>query len=291
MTADTLELEPFFDWTGLDAFDYPLDQRGIPLAFFNRRIGMRHNPITIAQYGLAHLQKWRNGGGQSDRQAAERCGEWLIDHLEPWAEGQFAWIYRYDLDFYGPRAPWISAMAQGEGIALLLRLYQAGSSKLCLETAKRAVTPFFYSVDEKGVVDRLSGGDILFEEYPTLPASHVLNGFVFALFGLDNYARFFKDDAAHALCRRAIGTLERNWQLWNAGFWSRYDLHPTRRLASPMYHELHIRQMQRLALLSRNPLFQRVALLWKSMQHQRSCIVRMWAGKAVEKIRLLGRKR
>ncbi|HNR67587.1 MAG TPA: D-glucuronyl C5-epimerase family protein [bacterium] len=283
-------LEPYFDWAGLDGFAYPLDPQGIPLARFNRKIGWQHNPITIAQYGLYRLHKWADGGADEDRAAALRCGLWLKQNLAPWREGQFAWIYRYDLSFYGPRAPWISAMAQGEGISLLLRLAKMQPEQEWTAAACQAFTPFLHTVEHGGVVDRLDSGDVIFEEYPTQPPSHVLNGFIFALFGVFDLARHTEDQSAQALCRQAVKTLQHNWQRWDTGFWTRYDLHPTGRLASPMYHELHIRLLQQTAERFNAADLSAVAARWRAMQKKPGCWMRMGGGKAFEKIRLLGRR-
>ena len=95
-------------------------------------------------------------------------------------------------------AGWPSAMAQGEGASLLTRLYLATGDERYAAAARRAVRAMALPSAEGGVQAQLDGRPWP-EEYPTDPPSFVLNGGIFALWGLYDVGAALRDaDAARA---------------------------------------------------------------------------------------------
>jgi hypothetical protein len=273
-----------FDWTDLEDFkSYTYDQEGLPQVAYGPPVGLRYNPITIAQFGLFHLQRFDQTGLGDHREIALRCGEWLLQNAARRQGGAAVWIFDFDLPFYGPQAPWISAMAQGEAISLLLRLALLENRNEYEQTACAAIKVMDLAVQENGVVDYLDDGHVLFEEYPTQPPSRVLNGHIFALLGAFDYFLYFGGQRDKERLNAGIQTLLHHWQDWDTGFWTRYDLHPTHRLASRMYQEVHIRQMRMLGRLFNEPLFVQVADRWQKMKRSPWCHARWLAAKVIEK--------
>jgi len=281
-----LQLSYYLDWTGLEDFDYDFDDAGLPRYDYGGDIGLKYNAITIAQWGLYNLQQWEKGGEEANRQQALRCAEWLVENALAWKKDILAWVYDYGFDLYGPFPPWISGMAQGEAISLLLRCHQIQPQKEFLDVAHGAIKAFDHSVEEGGVTAQLADGSIFFQEYPTTPAVHVLNGGIFALLGVHDYAVFFEDEHYKAMVRRVLETLKKHWRAWDTGFWTLYDLYRLKRCASKMYQELHIRQFRALARLFQIDEFYVVADRWQRMQ--KSVVSKLvWpAHKVYERMRL-----
>ncbi len=277
-----------FDWDGVDDFQYPKDAQGIPQVWIDERWGLQYNPITIAQYGLHHLRMHFKNKDASALQIAQTAGDWLLQNARPWKHDALAWIFQYDLAFYGPRAPWISAMAQGEAISLLLRLHEIQPDPRILDLVRRAVIPFQHEVKAGGVRSSFPDGSPIFEEFPTDPPSQVLNGHIFSLIGLHDYLAFFPDDAIQNLWQQAISGLKRNLYRYDLGYWNLYDLHPTHRLASPMYVLVHIRLLRILSDLTGSAFFAERADKWRGYLTSRWCRARWLVGKTIEKIRLRG---
>ena len=84
---------------------------------------------------------------------------------------------------------WYSAMAQGHAMSLLSRAYSQSQNPLYLRAAYQAINPFLVPSSEGGVLTYLFGQHPWYEEYPTLPPSFVINGFMYALFGLYDLAK------------------------------------------------------------------------------------------------------
>jgi heparosan-N-sulfate-glucuronate 5-epimerase len=273
-----------FDWTGLEDFtSYKYDEEGLPQVPYGPPVGLRYNSITISQFGLFHLQRFDQNGNSDSCNLAFRCGDWLLRNVVYRTDGAAIWIFNFDLPFYGPQAPWISAMAQGEAISLLLRLALLENRPEYAQTALAAIKVMDLPVDQNGVLDYLDDGHLLFEEYPTRPPSRVLNGHVFALLGAYDFFLYFGQDRDRERVTAGIQTLLHHWQDWDTGYWTRYDLHPTHRLASQMYQEVHIRQMHMLGHLFNEPAFTQVAGRWQNMKTSWRCNARWLAAKVIEK--------
>ena len=139
------------------------------------------NPIDIAQLGLGALQ-------QVDRSrewlsVARAAAEWLAADLD--ADGRLAFLFAMPHTF-PVSPPWYSAMAQGEAASLLVR---AAAEFGEAELARAAVRASRSLLDSgSGLVSQTDAGPVL-QEYPTEVPSHVLNGWMFALWGLYDVGR------------------------------------------------------------------------------------------------------
>ncbi|MFQ5648938.1 MAG: D-glucuronyl C5-epimerase family protein [bacterium] len=276
-----------FRWEGLEAFTYPVDQTGVPLVAMGPEVGLRYNPVTIAQFGLFNLQQFSSTAESRFLACARLCVSWLLDNFRPWRDGIGAWVYDFDLDFYGPKAPWISGMAQGQGISLLLRFCQIEQVDNIREITRQAFQAFLHPVTQGGVAAAFQDGSLVFEEFTTQVPSRVLNGHLFALLGIHDYACFWQEKAAKELFEVASSGLANNLSRYDTGYWNLYDLHPTRRLASPMYLKVHVQLLTILAELTGQSAFSETAEKWRGYGRNPFCRARWLFAKMVEKMRLL----
>jgi hypothetical protein len=150
---------------------------GLPHVSYASAAKPQANAVTITQFGLAHYSS-------GHRARALRAADWLVEHQNR----QGAWSYAFD--FYVEsadetlRAPWVSGMAQGQAMSLLVRAWQLTGDETYLMVAHRALRPMMIGVDKGGVRRLWRGEHLFFEEYPTQRRSYVLNGFLFAIIGV-----------------------------------------------------------------------------------------------------------
>lgn len=192
--------------------------------------------VYLAQWGLGCYERYL--AGEDERWlAGARAGAEIL--LSDQADDG-GWVHRFDYGHTFPlKAPWLSAMAQGEGASLLARLHVETGEERYAEAALRALRPY-------SAISAPLGGGRFPEEYPTDPPSHVLNGGIFALWGLHDVGAVLGDGAARRDFEAGVDALAADLHRWDTGSWSRYDLfpHPVVNVASPAYHALHAIQLR-----------------------------------------------
>ena len=265
----------------------PYDPSGILQLDYHGHIGLQYNPIAIAQYGLGNYNLWRRTGDATRKQKFLLIADWLCSHLEPSAHGLAFWNHHFDWEYRDIlRAPWYSALAQGQGISLLVRAYKETADPKYLDAARRAFVSFQRPISEGGVAFADASGGLWFEEYIVSPPTHILNGFIWALWGVYDYFLATDDGPAEELFGRGVRTLLHNLQRYDLGFWSLYEQSGTRlpMVASTFYHRLHIVQLRIMHRLTREDTFVRIADRWESYTRSRSNCARALAYKTAFKL-------
>jgi D-glucuronyl C5-epimerase C-terminus. len=186
--------------------------------------------IAVFQYGLGsydlHLQTKEKLYFNKFRLMAE----WAVDNQdETGAWNTFSFIY--------PNNPY-SAMAQGEGASLLIRAYKESGNTTFLEAARRAIEYMLLPIENGGTTMYL-GNDVFFKEFTHKPI--VLNGWIFALFGLYDYIKMSSDVQKLDILNKSIKTIEKMLPAFDNGYWSMYD--EENKITSLFYHNLHIAQL------------------------------------------------
>jgi heparosan-N-sulfate-glucuronate 5-epimerase len=270
---------------GEDFSEYEFSSEGIPLTNFHRRSDWQHNPITICQYGLHHFNRYVRTSNEKSKELFLAQANWLVDHAEPGASDSLVWYYRFDIPLYKIKARWISGMAQGEALSLLLRAHQLTGKEKYLEIAKSAWKIFQRSVEQAGVVSNFPDGKPVVEEYPSPEfLTGVLNGFNFAIFGVYDFASYVNDEHANRFFHQLIDSLKHNLYRYDCGYWSYYDLKSPLRLTSKAYHRLHIKQLNALYQITGEELFRTFEHRWQSYLFSSKCNLKWMARKIREKV-------
>jgi heparosan-N-sulfate-glucuronate 5-epimerase len=243
------------------------DSAGIPLLNYHGKIGLQYNPIAITQWGLGNYNLFCQGGNDQRRRKFLAASDWLCAHLELNSQGSWVWNHHFDWEYRSPlKAPWYSALAQGQSISLLLRAYRETGAAAYLGAAERAFASFLKSTSEGGVTFTDGRGNLWFEEYIVSPPTHILNGFIWAAWGVYDYFLATESGAARDLFAEAVLTLRANLGRYDLGFWSLYEQSGTLlpMVASPFYHRLHVVQLRVMHRLTGDEIFARYADKWES---------------------------
>lgn len=265
----------------------PYDPSGIPLLDYRGKIGRQYNPIAIAQYGLGNYNFFRQSNDPERRRKFIGVADWLCLHLERNAHGLAVWQHHFNWEYRDTlRAPWYSALAQGQGISVLVRAYRESGDARYVEAAERALASFYRSAGEGGVNFTDDRGDLWFEEYIVSPPTHILNGLIWAAWGVYDYFLATQHPAAQNLWSRAVQTLLHNLDRYDLGFWSLYEQSGTRlpMVASPFYHQLHVVQLRVMHRLTGEEEFQRVADRWAGYAQSQTNRARALCYKSVFKL-------
>jgi hypothetical protein len=245
-TSDPIPLAGFgiVDDAGVRMFRVPGDDR------------LWDHPAGQAQYVLANLNSYRltHDTGYLDRALAN--ARRLVDRR---VESGDAWFYPYPFDWHlrdtTEVAPWYSAIAQGQSLSAFVRLYEvtgdeqwrtaADATFNSLAQAPAPALPFVSWVD--------SVGHLWLEEYPQpdlVSSERVLNGHMFASFGVADYWALTHDPRAAAIFDGATTSVLQTalTEFRHVGAPSSYSLRHHR--SHPAYHQTHVLQFRYLYQLT-----------------------------------------
>ncbi len=249
------------------------DSAGIPMLDYHGKIGRQYNPIAIAQWGLGNYSLHCQTPNEERKKKFIAAADWLRANLELNSHRLWVWNHHFDWEYRSPlKAPWCSALAHGQGISMLVRAYRETGAGVYLETAGRAFASFLKSTSEGGVTFTDPSGDLWFEEYIVSPPTHILNGFIWAAWGVYDYFLATQSDVARDLFAHAVRTLRMNLDRYDLGFWSLYEQSGTLlpMIASPFYHRLHTVQLRVMHRLTGDEIFAHYADKWEAYARSRA---------------------
>lgn len=280
---DTPQLNPRASFSELGEYCMPFsakanypghyDSSGIPMLNYHGQIGLQYNPIAIAQWGLGNYNLHRQTQDPDRQYKFLNAADWLCTNLEANPHGLWVWNHHFDWEYRTTlKSPWYSGLAQGQGISLLVRAHAATGETKYRDAARRAFQSFLVSTAEGGVSFTDSDGNLWFEEYLIAPPTHILNGFIWATWGIHDYSLATGDASAQDLFNRAVKTIRTNLHRYDLGFWSLYEESGTRlpMLASSFYHRLHIVQLRVMHRLTGDRVFVDYADRWEGYAQSRA---------------------
>lgn len=260
------------------------DVDGIPMVNYGGKIGLRYNPVTIAQYSLANHSLYLQTKDERYLKIFSKCVNWFLMYVSDYKNNTIVWFYNFDLTECGLKAPWISAMAQGLAVSVLVRANKLFGIKDYVEIAEKAINVFDVPVSEGGVMSFFPDNGIVFEEYPTSFSNSVLNGFIFSILGLYDLYTFTENKKAEMLFNKAINSLRNNIERYDTNYWTRYDLRSDKRLSSIEYHILHIKLLDVLYEITRDTYFIELRNKWNGYYRSLFCKMHFGIIKFFQKI-------
>lgn len=218
-------------------------------------------PVDLAQLALGWWERKLAGDVGADEHFRQIC-RLLTDDAESFGD-ELRWPYRVSLPKYRLEPPWYSAMAQGQIASVFVREHLSTGDDRCRSLALRAVQPLL-STTNREFVTLTENGPIL-EELSSQPPSHILNGWIFALWGLWEVHVALDDAGAGSMFAASLDCLRRMLNRYDVGWWTKYSLYPHSipDLAKPFYHRLHIDQAEILYRLTGFPEFHQAARRWR----------------------------
>ena len=252
-----------------------LDHAGIPLVDHGKQ-GSFADAIHTSQYALANLAAVTRG----EQLRAERARvqlDWLVAAQERSGEFEGCWLMDHDNPKYRwLTAPWISALASGNAISALLRGWELFGDERYRNAADAAYRALHRPRPTMSLCEERDE-QLWYEEYPADPPLHVLNGHIYALLGVADYARVNDDAEAHDRWRRAAYTALRHLEQFDLGFWSAYDLRWREPVSVHYQKNIHVPLLRILGALTDEAGFDTVADRWDSYTRSVVCRARWQA--------------
>lgn len=248
-------------------YDKFLDQDGIPMLNYHGKVGLHYNPIAIAQWGLGNFNIWLKDKNKVSYDKFILSADWLVSNIFQNDNGISVWMHHFDWEYRDTlKSPWYSGLAQGQGLSVLVRAYKITSDKKYISIAKKVFHSFQCEVDIGGVTFTDNNDNKWIEEYIVDPPTHILNGFIWALWGVYDYYLVTKDKSSYKLYNDYVRTLKINLNSYDIGLWSLYEHSGTRlkMISSSFYHKLHITQLNVMYNLTKEEIFQTYSKKWES---------------------------
>jgi hypothetical protein len=257
--------------TLVDLDDPAVDADGALVSEATHGRGPDYHPVALAQYGLATLSSYELTGDPEYLRRALATATRLLDGATTADDGALWFAYPFEYSMHGDEsmtleAPWYSGMAQGQGLSLFTRLAARTGDPLWADAAEQtfrtfevegpsggdASTPWFVHVDESGC--------LWFEEYVgSVEPVQVVNGHIYATFGLYDYARLTDDEAAVELFDGAATTVLHSFGAYRArgdvSYYCAGQYCKDREWQPGSYHRGVVRQVETLALMTSDRAF------------------------------------
>lgn len=192
-----------------------VDGQGVRMFRLKGDTRMFDHPAAQAQYALHNLDSYRATHNQTYLDRAVANAQRLVDRR---VESGGGWFFPYEFTWslYGTTTltpPWYSAIAQGQALSAFVRLFEVtGDARW-----RTAADATFQSLDQQPVAGTpfatwVDGAHHLWlEEYPQpdiVSSEKVLNGHLFASFGLVDYWNLTHDARAALLFDGAVTTIQ-----------------------------------------------------------------------------------
>lgn len=265
----------------------PFDSDGVPFLDFKGNVGKQYVPVAIAQYGLGNYNLYERTGESEYLAKATKQAEWLATNLEKNDSNIPVWNFKFDWEYKVKLiAPWYSGLSQGLGISLLARIYRDSNINRYLLCAENAYLPLSLPIEKGGVIYLDNSDNPWIEESIIEPPTHVLNGFLWALWGVWDFYLLTEREEVRRAFNAFKETLKCNLPQYDIGYWSLYELADLRikMLASPFYHSLHSVQLEITARLTGEEIFQKYAEKWEGYTKKRYNRTRALLEKAIFKM-------
>ena len=222
-------------------------------------------PTLLLPSGLAQLALgwWeRSLAGETTAGVEFRRMSELLEARAERSDGSLLWPYDMTVAKYPWAWPPYSSMAQAQAASVFVRAYAASGDERDAERARRAIRPI---LDEGSALVTATDAGPIPEESPGEPPSHILNGWVYSLWGLRDVELALGSAQAGTLYERSLDCLRRLIDRYDVGWWTRYSLYPHRLadLAKPFYHRLHTDQAEVLYRLTGFAEFDAAVRRWR----------------------------
>lgn len=251
------------------------DDDGVPL--FSYGNAKYYNPVQIAQYVLQLINSYYLTSNNDYLLSSELILKKMINRADLY-DGGLYFPYNFDFKLHGFKdknskmiAPWYSAMAQGQILSCLSRVYELTNNPVYLDYANKVfktLGKIKNKGDKKVWVTMIDvDGFLWLEEYPAENPTHALNGKMYAIFGLYDYYimliqqknKLNKKESIKVL-RGALTTIKQKIKEYrNLGNISDYCL--LHKVKSFKYHKIHIEQLKYLYKITGDVYFNEISYL------------------------------
>jgi heparosan-N-sulfate-glucuronate 5-epimerase len=218
-------------------------------------------PAGLAQLGLGWWERILRGESIGTERFLAVCN--ALEQRAVAERHALLWPSRMMRHKYPPLSPY-SALPQAQVVSVFIRAFLLTDESRWKLLAVDALRPLLAHSSSE-LVFEADAGPVL-EECVTDPPSHILNGWIYALWGLWEAKIVLEHEGAGETFELSLACLRSMVDAYDVGWWTRYSLYPhlLPDLAKPFYHTLHAAQIEVLHRLFDYSEFAEAARRWRA---------------------------
>jgi len=239
-----------------DDFYIRYEDTGIPVAEYGYQegvyVGPQTTPRIVGNAAIMYYTQYE-GGNTSALIPFKNTIDWLmenatIEDVQTDNGTKTIGHWYFDFDIWSLRTGWYQSMADARAIYALSLAYDIYANSSYLDVCDAVITSFEVATSEGGNLYKLEDGTHWYPEYivpldidPNYEPWLILNGFLFALRNLYRANLVLNNTRLTTVFELGIISAADNLHLYDSpNGWSLYHLAYPQKLASTMYHNIHI---------------------------------------------------
>ena len=230
------------------------------------------HPCIVPQAALGYFDNFLNNNCDELMNLFFAQVNWLKNNYTEFKDS-YVYPFPFAVDGFGDNPGWTSGMNQGLILSAFVRAFVITEDEHYLHLCEKVYNSLSLSLGDKYGNRIVDDYGPWIEEAMICPPTHILNGFIFAIFGLNDYNKILKRESITEEINDYLHTIKRSLPDYDMGFWSYYDLAGT--ISSYHYHiETHIPQLRELYKISGIQDFIYYAEKWEGYSNSRMCLLR-----------------
>lgn len=247
---------------------YGLDEDGILYCDYGEKynsLGKYHNPTFVAGYADSLYHEISQGNKSLIDDFLKQVN-YLISTADEDASGDFYWSYPFANPYFNASKGWYSGMTSGRMLGVLARAHYLTKDEKYIKAAEKVCNKLIKPVKKAGMSTYEGKGRIWLEEvaYPNAESFKVLNGHIYGLSGLYDYANYINDESIKGIAMAGFNAVLKSLEKFDAGFMSYYCENMPGREKSYAglgdYNVTHVHQLLYCYQITDNPEFLKRAM-------------------------------
>jgi hypothetical protein len=239
---------------------------GSLLINYGPHVGWQRNPTSQAILCLGLMQMWSRTRNEEILSLVLKSAHSLLRLGQRTGSHSLGFPILFKPVGYGLEVPWFSALSQGFGASVFCRVSALVRDPAWLEHGGSCLD-FVLETPKLTSCDSTSGG-LWFEEAPTSPPLHILNGHIYCTIAFHEAGEFSGDERYARCFEMGINALAGNLPKFDMGGISYYDA--VRKIpAKPYYQKLHVEQLDFLREVTGNTILGSYANRWRTRMLER----------------------
>ncbi len=231
-----------------------------------------YHPCPIAQGAIGYFDNWLENRDNYYLNQFWSQVSWF-EHNGQENNNKLLFPFPFHIPSFSDNKNWVSGMYQGQILSVFSRALLLSGKEKYFEMAQKTFNSFKTPLGEKHGFRYEDKHGLWFEEAPKFPPNHVLNGYIFAIWGIYDYYKLTRSKEALEIWQKCIETLQNALPKYDSGFWSYYSIN--KKLASYNYHnKIHVPQIKSMYKLTGRDIFYTMAKKWETYSKSHYSLIR-----------------